>query len=147
MSAWETADVAAALPTTTDDATAPDAKKNPQAHGWVAKTQYDYGTYMKSSKELAAEAAAAAGAEAIADAEAPPAIEDTKDLPAVGGLAPNDWACNGAKYEWNEEYGDVGPRFELLEHQLFGKENNHVRTGINFKRYDIAQSNLRLHII
>lgn len=34
-------------------------------------------------------------------------------------------------YEWKEEYGDIGPRFEDLEKHLFGSEF-HVRTGIKF---------------
>jgi hypothetical protein len=37
-------------------------------------------------------------------------------------------------YEWKEEYGDIGPRFEALEKELFGSEF-HVRTGIKFDTY------------
>lgn len=32
--------------------------KNPQEHGWVAKTNYDYNTYNKTTKELSEESAA-----------------------------------------------------------------------------------------
>ncbi|OHE96437.1 DEAD/DEAH box helicase [Colletotrichum orchidophilum] len=31
-----------------------------------------------------------------------------------------EWAGNGAVYEWDEEYGDVGPKFAELEKALFG---------------------------
>jgi ATP-dependent RNA helicase DDX3X len=52
-----------------------------------------------------------------------------------------------AIYEWNDEYGDVGPRFEELEKQLFGSEN-HVKTGINFSAISqldvIQEGNIRL---
>ena len=29
------------------------------------------------------------------------------------------WASNAVKYEWNDEYGDVGPAHPELERQLF----------------------------
>lgn len=52
-----------------------------------------------------------------------------------------------AVYEWNDEYGDVGPRFEELEKQLFGAKN-HVRAGINFEGIQelevIQEGNLRM---
>ena len=89
------------------------AGKDPQQHGWVAKTDYDYTTYMKSSKELQ-EAEAAAKESAAAGVE-------------VGG-----WASNAAIYEWDEDFGDVGPEHPELEKQLFGSEN-HVRVGIKFE--------------
>lgn len=84
--------------------------KNPQEHGWVAKTDYDYTTYMKSTKELA---------EAQASAEQ--------------GVDVGAWASNAAIYEWDDDFGDVGPRHPELEKQLFGSEN-HVRIGIKFDK-------------
>ena len=55
-----------------------------------------------------------------------------------------------AVYEWNDEYGDVGPRFEELEKQLFGAEN-HVRAGINFEGVQsldvIQEGNIRVNPI
>ena len=33
------------------------------------------------------------------------------------------WAANAAKYEWNDEFGDVGPKHEELEEMLFGDEH------------------------
>lgn len=117
--------MSAALPDSTPavaEAPPADAPKNPQAYGWVAKTSYDYDTYNKSSKELA---------EAQTSAEAPAVGGFGNSDDAVGGIAPGDWANNAAVYQWNEEYGDIGPEFPELERQLFGLEN-HVRTGINF---------------
>jgi ATP-dependent RNA helicase DDX3X len=84
-------------------------KKNPQEAGWVEKQAYDYETYNKSSKELFDEGL------------------------APGGLGAQDWASNAAKYEWDEEYGDVGPAFPELELQLFGGEHR-MRTGIEFSK-------------
>jgi ATP-dependent RNA helicase DDX3X len=84
-------------------------KKNPLELGWVAKQSFDYETYNKSSKELYDEGL------------------------APGGLGAGDWASNAAKYEWNDEYGDVGPAFPELEAQLFGGEHR-MRTGIEFSK-------------
>lgn len=56
-------------------------------------------------------------------------------------------ALQAAVYEWNDEFGDVGPRFEELENQLFGAEN-HVRAGVNFEgiqKLDVIQEgNIRI---
>lgn len=121
MAGWGMPEVAAALteaapvaaPASLPTAEVAATIKDPQQHGWVAKSEYDYSTYMKSGKELVAEAAAQEGVEAGVE---------------VGG-----WASNAAIYEWNEEYGDVGPNHPELEKQLFGSEN-HVRVGIKFEK-------------
>lgn len=124
MADWGTTDLAAALP---DDAAAPvettDAapKVDPQSHGWVERTAYDYTNYNKSGKEL--QDAQASGGASMSDIH----------YGAVGGVAVGDWASNGAVYEWNDEYGDVGPRFEDLEKQLFGSDN-HVKLGLEFNK-------------
>ncbi len=114
MSAWVTQDMAEALPaqpTTHSVATgeigASPVKKNPQEAGWVPKQGYDYETYNKSSKELI-------------------------DHQLAGG---EGWASNAAKYEWSDEYGEIGPAFPDLELQLFGGENR-VRKGIQFSKYN-----------
>jgi ATP-dependent RNA helicase DDX3X len=112
---WDTKDMTGALPATkptsedtvTENAAVP--KKNPQEVGWVEKQPYDYDTYNKSSKELFDQGL------------------------APGSLGAQDWASNAAKYEWDEEYGDVGPAFPELEAQLFGGEH-HMRTGIEFSK-------------
>ena len=84
-------------------------KKNPQEVGWVEKQAYDYDTYNKSSKELFDEGL------------------------ATGGLGAEDWASNAAKYEWDKEYGDVGPAFPELEAQLFGGKFR-MQSGIEFSK-------------
>jgi len=47
-----------------------------------------------------------------------------------------DWASSAARYEWNDEFesGDIAPRDEKLERQLFGDENEGPM-GINFNKY------------
>jgi ATP-dependent RNA helicase DDX3X len=91
----------------------------PQELGWVTKTEYDYQTYLKSSKELADSQITAVTAGNISD--------------AVGGIRQGDWASNAAIYTWDDDYGDVGPKFPELERQLFGSEY-HVKTGIAFDK-------------
>ena len=112
--------MSSALPQATNDGTVAvtEESKNPQEHGWVAKTSYDYETYNKSTKELA-EAKTATGEEA-----APAAVE----------LAHGEWAGNAAIYQWDDEFGDVGPKFPALEEQLFGQGANRSRVGIKFDK-------------
>lgn len=42
-----------------------------------------------------------------------------------------EWESNAIKYEWKEEYGDVGPENTELEKMLFFDEH-HMRKGENF---------------
>ena len=84
--------------------------------GWVVPENYDYKTYNATAEDRIAAAKAAEGGEF---AENTPAFQD----PA--------WASNAAKYEWNDEYGDVGPRFPDLEAQLFKSELTN-RVGLQF---------------
>lgn len=79
-------------------------------HGWAEPEKYDYDTYNAESKPREERAAA----------------EEGKDLPA--------WAANAQKYEWSDEFGDVGPRHEALEEMLFNSEHIN-RTGIAFDKY------------
>ena len=85
-----------------------DDAKNPQKHGWVVKNAYDYDTYNKTTKEL-------------------------HEADHSMGVETGGWASNAVVYEWNEEYGDVGPEFPLLEQQLFGGEFR-MTQGINFAK-------------
>ncbi|KAI9740077.1 MAG: hypothetical protein M1818_004828 [Claussenomyces sp. TS43310] len=82
--------------------------RDPQAAGWVVKQAYDYTSYNKTPKELSEEAASS-------------------------GIVRPGWAANAAKYEWEDEYGDIGPVVPELEATLFGSEH-HVRHGIDFAR-------------
>ncbi|KAL4975182.1 P-loop containing nucleoside triphosphate hydrolase protein [Aspergillus desertorum] len=56
------------------------------------------------------------------------------------------WAANAAKYEWNEEYGDVGPENPHLEDQLFRSEFIN-RTGLKIENFQnievVAESHER----
>jgi ATP-dependent RNA helicase DDX3X len=121
MATWGTQDLAAALPVT-DPAVAPATPvtegPNPQEYGWAKAEGYDYSTYNKSNKELA-------------DAQA--LFSEQAANHQQAGLHSDDWAGNGAVYEWKDEYGDVGPRFEDLEKILFGGENRQT-TGIKFDK-------------
>lgn len=69
--------------------------------------------------------------EAAAHGWAPPVAfeyDKEKDTTFTG------WASNAARYEWNDEYGDVGPRNEELEQQLF--HGDHLsRAGLRLDRY------------
>ncbi len=103
--------------------------KTPQEYGWVSKSAFDYATYEKTSKELAEALKAAAENES----GQPVKLEEVGIEGAVGGLRAGDWANNAAVYTWDDDYGDVGPRFEALEKQLFGSEY-HVRSGIQFDK-------------
>lgn len=137
MSGWDTGDMSAALPDLSheievhppsheaapQEATTDAPKINPQGAGWVPKQAYDYATYSKSSKEL----------HEIQQAQPAAPVTNNEEDDAVGGLRDGDWAGNAAVYEWNEEYGDVGPKFPELEQQLFGAAN-HTRTGIKFEK-------------
>ena len=67
--------------------------------GWVEPVKYDYEAY-------------AAGPKDAGEAAAP---DSTFELPT--------WAANAIKYEWKDEYGDVGPAHPELEAMLFGKDN------------------------
>jgi ATP-dependent RNA helicase DDX3X len=43
------------------------------------------------------------------------------------------WAANAQKYEWMDEYGDIGPPIPELERQLFGADIL-VRSGNEFSK-------------
>lgn len=104
MSSFDTKSLAEALP-------AANSKQTPQEHGWVDKTAYDYATYNKTNKDIN---------DAAESGEATP--EGENDFPE-----PEAWAGNASVYEWDDEYGDVGPRHPELEQMLFGAER--VRRG------------------
>ena len=40
-----------------------------------------------------------------------------------------EWAINAARYEWNDEYGDLGPKIPELEAMLFGEAENAGQVG------------------
>lgn len=96
-----------------------EAAARAREHGWAEPQQYDYQKYQAPINPPhggggAAAAAAAGGADGVVSSD-----------PAVSGAATENgdefpqWASSAAKYEWKEEYGDVGPRNEALEQMLF----------------------------
>lgn len=74
-----------------------------------------------------AEAAALAREKGWVEPEAYDYVENTADSkPAPGenfGSGDFQWAHDAAKYEWKEEFGDVGPKIPELEEQLFQSEH------------------------
>lgn len=81
--------------------------------GWVAPTAYDYSSNKNTAPAVAT------------------GIDGDAAAAAAEGFAPQ-WAHQAEKYEWKEEYGDVGPRVPALEQQLFESELI-MRKGINMK--------------
>lgn len=52
------------------------------------------------------------------------------------------WDGNARVYQWDDEFGDVGPKFEDLERELFGDPTDlAARTGLDFSKYAITVSN------
>jgi ATP-dependent RNA helicase DDX3X len=62
----------------------------------------------------------------------PQAIDYTSMATGSGG---QEWGCNARAYAWQDEYGDVGPKFPELELELFGNPTTrHDRVGLDFSR-------------
>lgn len=72
---------------------------------WVPTQGFDYGKYNKGPH----------------DKTAPASGPDQPQGDASG------WASDAVRYEWDEDYGDVGPEHKGLEDILFGNENKMVR--------------------
>ena len=80
-----------------------ESAKRARDGGWAPPTEFNYSAYNASTKEERA---------------------------AVGEPA---WASNATKYEWNDEYGDIGPPHPELEKMLFSNENQ-MKKGPNFDK-------------
>lgn len=76
--------------------------------GWVLPEQYDYTKYNSGS------------------AEKPEEVTEQSEIP--------EWAAKAAKYEWNDEFGDVGPPNKELEDMLFRNEFIN-RAGLKIGKY------------
>ena len=70
-----------------------EATQRSREAGWVEPVKYDYETYNATRESL----------------------DPNNELPT--------WAANATKYEWKDEYGDVGPDDPELEAAIFGQEN------------------------
>lgn len=111
--------------------------------GWGKPLAYDYGRYTSQIVPASSNGASNGPLnESSQDAEhrtpAAAAIDLTKDIvdpiqPATENENLPIWASNAKKYEWSDEYGDVGPEFRDLELQLFHGEHIN-RTGIAFDK-------------
>ncbi|MCJ1392912.1 hypothetical protein MMC18_005784 [Xylographa bjoerkii] len=75
----------------------------------IKPVEYDYNMYNATTREER-EAAEAKLAERLSNTNITD-DEFTADVPL--------WASNAVKYEWNDEFGDVGPPHPELEKQLF----------------------------
>lgn len=45
------------------------------------------------------------------------------------------WDGNAKTYEWDDEFGDVGPKVPELEIELFGEKGARQKTGLDFSKY------------
>lgn len=63
--------------------------------------------------------------------EAPPAVTN------YGNIKTSDTYDGSAPiYQWDDEYGDVGPKIDQLELELFGDPaTRHERAGLDFRRF------------
>lgn len=124
---FDTADMASALPEVTNgenlEATGP--VKDQQAFdtarelGWVVPKPFIYDAGPKIATSRVA-----------------------SDGSAAEKAHESQWAHEAKKYEWKEEYGDVGPKIPELEKELFG--NEHItRRGSNVNEYYSQLVNVR----
>ena len=92
-----------------------EAAQRAKESNWTEPQKFDYDLYKADNKDRERGAAAAAPAE----------DDEPNDDPT--------WAANATKYEWKDEYGEVGPAHEALERQLFSKDE-HAEKGSEFKK-------------
>lgn len=98
--------------------------------GWGKPLAYDYGRYTLPT--------GAPPNDAERKTTAVASVDLTKETADPSNPATEDdnapiWASNAKKYEWSDEFGDVGPVFRDLELQLFHGEHIN-RTGIAFDK-------------
>lgn len=64
-----------------------------------------------------------------------PAQGQDPDAVQVGVISSDTFDGSAPVYQWNEEYGDVGPKIPELEMELFGDPaTRHEKTGLDFSR-------------
>lgn len=83
-----------------------EAAEHARKKGWTAPTEYDYTKYNTAPPKPG---------DGDVDADQP------------------EWAGTAAKYEWRDEYGDIGPPNPELEKMLFHGEFIN-RTGLKFEK-------------
>lgn len=114
MDGFDTQDMAAALPEVEEPKSRMDAAAAAVARekGWVEPEKYDYAKYTAQPVRAVGEGA-------------------STETNAFGSDLV--WASDARRYEWKEEYGDVGPEDKELEQQLFRGEFIN-RAGIKFDK-------------
>lgn len=85
-------------------------KVKPSERGWDKPTPLDYEALQAKPSDLLTKVAADDEAEIIDTTE--------QEIENPG------WASSAIKYEWKDEYGDLGPEIPELERQLFTKEGS-----------------------
>ena len=127
-STWGTTEVKMALPEITPAAGRPineDALKIARDAGWVQPIAHNYSSTAPASTRDREEAAPKP--ETAAEGEG------AEDAP-LRRQGTSTWAHDAAKYEWKEEYGDIGPTDPTLEKELF--QGEHItRTGAKIEKY------------
>lgn len=88
-----------------------EAASTAREKGWTEPEGYDYSKYNTTPL----------GPPLATPGEGTESRQQQQDLP--------EWAANAAKYEWKDEYGDVGPANPQLEEMLFRSELIN-RTGL-----------------
>ncbi|GIK01169.1 hypothetical protein Aspvir_005201 [Aspergillus viridinutans] len=98
MDSFDVTDMSNALKEVTDEKINKNVEASNLARekGWVPPEQYDYAKYNAGP------------------AEKPEEVTEQSEIP--------EWAAKAAKYEWNDEFGDVGPPNKELEDMLFRNE-------------------------
>lgn len=88
-----------------------EAKQRVKDAHWAEPQKFDYDAYNADPK----------------DQRLPVLTEGTEDeeIPT--------WAANATKYEWSDDYGDVGPVHKALEVMLFGSEHQ-MKEGDQFAK-------------
>jgi ATP-dependent RNA helicase DDX3X len=84
--------------------------------GWGERQTYNYHT--TAPKAFLNGDGHEAKSDSAADADA----NGEEALVSVYASKPTTWSHDIARYEWKDEYGDVGPRIESLEKELFHGE-------------------------
>lgn len=87
-----------------------DALKRVREAQWTEPQKFDYDAYNAGPKDLYPSASAA---------------DPGADVPT--------WAANAVKYEWSDNFGDIGPAHEELEKMLFGGEEK-MEKGEEFSK-------------
>jgi ATP-dependent RNA helicase DDX3X len=106
-----------------------EAVKKAQDAGWVKPQPYDYSS-----------TAPTAGINGTADTASKAEGEAGTGTNTASVHARSAWAHDAKKYEWKEEFGDIGPVDLALEKDLF--QGEHInRAGAKLEKYVVIDTN------